>query len=320
MRCDFKLLSTNENGTLRIQCSYCSRIVDKSPTLDLKALCPARKEIRVAECSNLGLKAGTIKCDLCGMRDTFIDLFKCTVHGECTQQSSGTGTKCCLTCRDFRPKLKMKTVVISVASSPRRKQFISDWKNWDFEWFDAFDGANLRPGWNWEAPIRSWACYRSHLAVIERFLASGDEQIFILEDDAIPLSPLYKELIASYLDDAPEGWGMLYFGGQLLFATGNNSEIINDSWHRAYNVNRLHAYMLRRDTAHSIYEWLLDPKNFKRKMQVDHCLGEWQKTRKDIYVPDKWIIGQRDGLSEITLRQKRGNNWKNSSDFTLYKG
>lgn len=312
MRCEFRQI-----GKSLWTCDACGVKTRKLVKRDCYP-----KRLKFELCSHRGEHKDDVSCGICGSREVKVAVYACGLHERCVvQRIADTSIKYCGQCEDYVGSFDGRVVIISLHDSERRVEFDKAWSRsgLQYEYFDAVDGRNLKPppSRRWECPPRSWACYRSHLAVIERFLSSGDTAVMVLEDDAVPTTRLFRELFANYYDALPYDWGLAYLGGQLLFTKSHRPEEVpdNEHWLRPYNVNRLHAYMLRRSAAESLYDWLVDPSNFKRKMQVDHCVGAWMKGRRDVYVPDQWLVTQRDGVSHIKLTRIVRNQWPDPKIF-----
>lgn len=165
-----------------------------------------------------------------------------------------------------------------------------------------------------------WGCYRSHLRVIEDALTDDCEAVLIFEDDAI-FAPGFSKCAEQFMNTVPTDWHQIYFGGQHLDADSNPPVALNDTVLRCRNVNRTHAYALRRSMMVDVYRVLSalpeDPQDVQ-DLHLDfrfgrlHANGTW-----NVYAPHQWIVGQRGGHSDTgALEHKVATNWWNTFPVT----
>ena len=70
-------------------------------------------------CLHLGSPSGERPCKLCGNRGTMIATHHCGKHGTCSVQNHiGDGTRCCLSCEDYRPMATAKKIILRNHLSP----------------------------------------------------------------------------------------------------------------------------------------------------------------------------------------------------------
>lgn len=177
----------------------------------------------------------------------------------------------------------------------------------------AVDGKLVRPPSWWRQGNGAWGCYRSHLRLIEDALNRGLKSILLLEDDAI-FGEDFATQVQTYLAELPEDWGMVYLGGQHLFAKKNPPLKVSHRVYVPWNVNRTHAFGLRGKTMGAIYQHLttLDWQNGNH---VDHHLGRFTQRRDrrfPVYCPDQWLVGQREGKSNVSGREVPTRFWMNA--------
>ena len=179
--------------------------------------------------------------------------------------------------------------------------------------FSAIDGTKVHaPDW-WKGGNGAWGCFRSHLAILERCLQRGFRSVLILEDDAI-CGPEFARRAGNYIRMLPKDWGMAYFGGQHLMsdAKGGAPQRVNDEVYQPFNVNRTHAYALRGGMIQKIYRHLTRA-DWMPGHHIDHHLGRFHQRREGgIYCPRTWLIGQADGVSNISHRKHVKRFWAGS--------
>ncbi|RCS49483.1 hypothetical protein DTL42_13240 [Bremerella cremea] len=190
-------------------------------------------------------------------------------------------------------------------------------------WRDFTDG--LPADWPFKRPIRvsaidgkkvpspdfftsgnaAWGCLRGHTRLIEDALNNGLRRILLLEDDAKFL-PGFTQKTRDFLNAIPDGtdWDMLYLGGQHLKVLKTPPEQVNESVYRPYNVNRTHAFAVNVERfGRTLYKWLHRFNDWRHLHHIDHHLGRLhQQQSHRIYCPPKWLVGQREGRSNINGR------------------
>lgn len=197
------------------------------------------------------------------------------------------------------------TYVINLDRRPERWQAFCE--SWPHDWpysppvrVSAVD-SQLCPAPSWWTPGQgAWGCLRSHLMLIEQSLNRGDNCVLILEDDAVPCEDFLPRL-RSYLEALPDDWGMAYLGGQLLYEKTHPPVRVNEWCYRPFNVNRTHAYALRGETMRRVYQHLC-AKDWARAHHVDHHLGKYHGKNVGVYCPREWLLGQREGKSDISSK------------------
>ncbi len=204
----------------------------------------------------------------------------------------------------------------------RWKQFIeglpADWPFKQPERWPAVDGKKCPPPPWWSQGGGAWGCYRSHLQIIEKCLNEGVESVLILEDDAICCEG-FRDKVQRFLEALPSDWGMLYLGGQHLFVRDHPPKAVNEHVFRPYNVNRTHAYALRGEVMRAVYRHLCR-NHWKSKHHIDHHYGTMHMEQKwPIYCPGEWLVGQREGASNIAGREYDNPRfWPNAADVAKF--
>lgn len=160
----------------------------------------------------------------------------------------------------------------------------------------------------------AWGCYRSHLRVIEDALTDGCEAVLVFEDDAV-FATDFSERAKCFVEAVPVDWHQIYLGGQHLGTDSNPPEMVNEDVLRCRNVNRTHAYAIRRSMMRDVYRTLSslpkDPQD-AQDLHIDHRLGRMHASGKwNIYAPRQWLVGQRSGQSDTGGRSCGSGVWWN---------
>ena len=198
-----------------------------------------------------------------------------------------------------------RVVVISLNRHPDRWQRFqaklpTDWPFRAPERFAATDGRLVpMPQW-WQAGAAAWGCFRSHYRVLEDALNTQAESILIFEDDALFVKN-FSQRATEFLNAVPNDWDWIYLGGQHLEREWGLPTRINQWVYRPYNVHRAHAYALRgRRAMEYVFNHLNTPTAWRWGGHVDHRFGELHKDFPGgVYVPNRWLVGQREGMSSI---------------------
>lgn len=202
---------------------------------------------------------------------------------------------------------------VSLARTEKRwDRFLKDLpEDWPFktpEKFEAIDGKFVKPPAWWSAGPRAWGCYRSHMTILEQALNCGVKSVLFLEDDAFVTESFTKDC-HDFITALPDDWGMIYLGGQHLYPARHPPLRINDYVYRPWNVNRTHAFALRGKMMSVVYDHLFNL-TFSQGHHIDHHLGRLHQRRNDpIYCPKEWMIGQREGRSEISGKHLPDRVW-----------
>lgn len=109
------------------------------------------------------------------------------------------------------------------------------------------------PREDFEHKLRAtWACMRSHLAIIARAQAQGWPYVLILEDDCefAPYTRKVLQTVEKQIHAAP--WDLLYLGGTLK--KGGTTQHVTRNLKRVSRVRLAHAYVVNA----SIYQRILD--------------------------------------------------------------
>lgn len=184
---------------------------------------------------------------------------------------------------------------------------ITDWPFPEPMRFRAVDGRKAPPPAWWQVGWGAWGCLMSHARVLENALHENIESLLVLEDDAlIPRS--FRERVEAFLSSVPNDWDMLYFGGQHL----SEPLPVSENVVRCVDVNRTHAYAVRRPFISTLYQAILNAPDYiaNPRHHVDHRIGQLCRThRHNIYAPRHFLIGQRAGRSDVSGSNDDQRTW-----------
>ena len=220
-----------------------------------------------------------------------------------------------------------RTVCINLDRRPDRwEQFLAEYPReilGDVERFAAIDAKKFPiPKW-WKQGGGAWGCYRSHLSIIEDCINRDIESVLIFEDDATFTND-FRERLDLFMREASDyNWDWLYLGGQFLQVNSQRPIAESPLLVVPFNVNRTHAYALRGRGLREVYKHLVDTKDWKNGQHVDHHFGRLHqknfllrqnkpknKDRLRIVAPNKWVVGQREGKSDINGRANPVRFWQ----------
>ena len=177
-------------------------------------------------------------------------------------------------------------------------------------WVRALSG-DLSPGpdW-WTSGDGAWGCLMSHIQVVHSAIMDGLENYLVLEDDAI-FHPRAGEMLERLFAEVPADWDQVYLGGQHLSEPrklpGRPFVL------RATNVNRTHAFMLRKKAYARFQQHVLHAPDYIARpgSHIDHQLGlAHERQDWNVYCPAWWLCGQDSGSSNISGRQTRRMWWQ----------
>lgn len=189
----------------------------------------------------------------------------------------------------------------------RRESFEKTWKNisFDINHFDAIDRKNLKfDQINYNNNdifhnLGSIACSLSHIQVLERAFYSNQDNVLILEDDAVPCDN-FEHLLQKVLEDLPENYMLCYLGGTNMiepeFITNNIAKVKNTKSTVAYIINKQFIPTLISSAKNNILSHV-----------VDEVLVELQK-KVELYISTPRLIHQSAGYSDI-VEQEVNYSW-----------
>lgn len=181
------------------------------------------------------------------------------------------------------------------------------------------------PAW-WQQGNGAWGCLRSHVRVAEDALHDGVANYLVLEDDVLFL-PQAAQMLDLVMAELPADWGQLYLGGQCLNDLGQPPRPVENCQFlkRPWNVNRTHAFALRRETIAQFLQHVQHAPDYLQHFEIrggnphwrgngrhiDHQLGQAHQRRDwNTYIPDWWLCGQRGGASNISGKVNPDKFWQ----------
>lgn len=258
----------------------------------------------------------------CGRRGKRTPIFRCNVFGEASYRRYKHNQKpavCMPLCERYRGRDEAmeeqdyynyfdKVYVINLDRRPDRWQKFmqdlpADWPFKEPERIQAIDGKKVHAPGFWKPGSGAWGCYRTHVRLIEDGLNNGSDRILLLEDDAV-FAEDFVEKVKTYIDHLPQEWDIIYLGGQHLREKKVKPRRFNEYVYEPFNVNRTHAFAVSLSRfGRELYKYLHDWQHWKPNHHIDHHLGRLHETRKyRVYVPSEWLVGQREGKSNISGR------------------
>ncbi|MEM6690173.1 MAG: hypothetical protein AAF664_12140 [Planctomycetota bacterium] len=167
----------------------------------------------------------------------------------------------------------------------------------------AFDGHRLPTPTSWTSGPGAWGCYLTHRNAILSAISRGVSRLLVFEEDAL-LSSRFIEHFHQFVGSLPGDAAICYLGGEHLQWLRRLPERISEFVYQPYCVNRLHAYMLfGMEMMRRIETHLQQPESWNEPHHVDHRLGTLSRVGvPGIYCPDRWMVGQAAGTSQISGR------------------
>lgn len=180
----------------------------------------------------------------------------------------------------------------------------------------AVHGDTVRPPKCWTAGNGAWGCYRSHMLILEHCIAHRIHSYVVFEDDAL-FSTEFDTEFATILEHLPEDWAQFYLGGQLLDEMRYPPIRVNSHIFIPRNVNRTHAFAVHSRGYQQLYDHLC-PLPFHTNEHIDHHLGRLHESGTfTVYCPNRWLVGQNEGASNISGRINGIQYWTHPEDCAV---
>ena len=162
--------------------------------------------------------------------------------------------------------------------------------------FPALDGKSLDIPETWDDFPGAYGCLRSHLKVVEQARADSKNSVLIFEDDAV-LAPEFSAKFAEYINQMPDDWDMILFGG----IHGEPPARISPNVTRVSHSLSTYTYALN----HNIYDGFIDI-NRRALTLLDQNTRSLQKTFKTYcFMPHlAWV---EEDFSDV--REEMSNLW-----------
>jgi len=106
--------------------------------------------------------------------------------------------------------------------------------------FSARDGNALVLPSHWKHTAGAYGCLLSHVQVVQEARELGHESVLIFEDDAV-LDPEFTTKFATFIEELPFDWDLLYFGA----LHKDEPAPVSDHVYRITKGNSTYAYALR---------------------------------------------------------------------------
>ena len=106
--------------------------------------------------------------------------------------------------------------------------------------FSARDGNALVLPSHWKHTAGAYGCLLSHVQVVQEARELGHESVLIFEDDAV-LDPEFTTKFATFIEELPSDWDLLYFGA----LHKDEPAPVSDHVYRITKGNSTYAYALR---------------------------------------------------------------------------
>lgn len=191
------------------------------------------------------------------------------------------------------------------------------------EVFRAIDAKLCPPPDWWVANPGAWGCMQSHYRIVQDALMDDLESVLIIEDDCIWQNDP-AEMARQVIEQAPDDWGQIYFGGQhrsdkLPEWIAGRPAIVKPS-----SVHRTHCYAIHKRCMSQFLQHIVHAPDYieeakrpgGKKRHIDHQLevahkrGDWP-----VYCASFWLAGQGENTSSIN-----GKTWETQWWHLPYHG
>lgn len=173
--------------------------------------------------------------------------------------------------------------------------------------FEAIDGDRVGVPPEFTQGGGAYGCRCSHVAILQRCLMDDVESVLVLEDDA-DIKPWTGAACREFLKRVPPDWQGIMLGGQ------HHAEPIRiaPGLARVRYAQRTHAYIAR-----GVYMRALQRRWGNATVHIDWLMENWQE-RYLVYAPEKWLIGQAGGRSDIRGAEKPPEWWNDAYHGPLF--
>lgn len=166
----------------------------------------------------------------------------------------------------------------------------------------------------------AYGCRMSHLRILQDCLMEDVESVLILEDDA-DLRPGFGAAWRDFYPRVPDDWDGIMLGGQhhaspdivpeeIIRLDGQGEKaapLPRPGVLRVHYAQRTHAYGARRSYMRALQErW------GNGTVHIDWMMRDWQHKQR-VYCPERWMVGQAGGRSDIRGATKPAEWWTSAS-------
>jgi hypothetical protein len=197
-----------------------------------------------------------------------------------------------------------RAVIINLKRRPDRLAILRskiDACSWPFpqpEIFPAFEGNTVGVPEEFRQGGGAFGCRQSHVCVLGRALMDGVGSVLVLEDDA-DILPTFGREWSAFRELLPPDWEGIMLGGQ----HHKTPEAVATGVVHVTYAQRTHAYVARgRYLRELCRRWA------HTTVHIDWTMANWQHQFR-VYAPDRWLIGQSGGKSDICGRIQAPQWW-----------
>lgn len=161
----------------------------------------------------------------------------------------------------------------------------------------------------------AWGCLQTHVRIAQDAWLDEVENYLVLEDDVV-FDPDFETLLPQFMRAVPENWDQIYLGGQHR----SDPRWVNDAVYDARQINRTHAFALRRGIIPEFLKHVLDMRDHfdaKWVKHIDHRLEDAHLSRRWVtYAPSWWLVGQGENQSGINGKWHPNKWWDHNPGWS----